>query len=1409
MPHSATPDPRSEAPAEAVEREITGLPNGNNEDADLMPSHDYHPLRVVGLGGSAGSLAALQKFFSHVAPDLGAAFIVVLHLAPEFESSMAEILQRCTKMPVAQVTDQLRVEPDHVYIIPPGKLLSMVDGHLSLNEMNTPRGKRVTVDLLFRTLAETHGSNSVAIILSGADSDGCVGMKRIKERGGLTIAQELSEAEHQGMPRAAIETGMVDWILPVLEMPIRVAEYFQREARLQLPPEEPTQAREKCIPKEQESEEALREVLAFLRTRTGRDFSYYKRATILRRIGRRMQVNGSSNLPDYLVFLRTHPGETGALLQDLLISVTNFFRDPEAFQAFEQLAPSLFQGKGPNEAVRVWVPACATGEEAYSIAIILSECAEKLESPAPIQIFATDIDDDALGHARAGHYVETIQADVSEDRLRRFFIKDSGRYRVKREIREIVLFALHDALKDPPFSRLDLISCRNFLIYLSPAAQTRAFEIFHFALNPGGHLFLGSSESAEEGAVLFHPLDKKHRLFARREVNRFAVPALTSPGTLSLSLERARRRATEELVIPAISLLAPGAAAVPEVPGAGSRRSVLEDVHFRLIERLAPPSVVVNGQHDIVHLSEQAGRFLKMIGGMPSVSLLSMVHPMLRVPLRTALFRAMQANEVVEVPGVPSEVEGRPCVINLRVQSGGDLAPDLFVVVFEEKQEAPLVVPSLPQTDSVIRDLERELEHVKACWRDTVEQSEASTEELKASNEELQAMNEELRSATEELETSREELQSINEELTTVNQELKLKVDEVSHANSDLQNLMASTNIATIFLDRELCIKRYTPPALAIFHIISTDVGRPLSDLRHRLAYDSIATDALQVLETLTLVEREIHSEDGKWFLVRLLPYRTTDNHIAGVVLTLVDITDRKLAEQAVQANEGQFRRAIEAAPFPVMMFTEDGTVLALSRVWTELTGYALGHLPTIDAWLSLSWISTPEVSREESRRLFCVPRAALEDLTIRTADGQILVWSFSTSSPGLLPDGRRFLVGMGLDITARKEAENQLRASEERLRVALQAGHMGTWDWNLETDEVLWSREHNRMYGLPLDQREGTVADFMATLHPEDRGAVEHALRQALDTRTDFSMEMRAVHPDGSQHWISGHGRALYSQDGAATRMIGVVYEVTERKEAEAALKASREDLLRALGENERARKEVEAASQAKDHFLAVLSHELRTPLMPVIMTTKTLSRLPDLPTPVRESLAMIERNVRLEARLIDDLLDLTRIGRGSFEVARFPMDVHEAVRKAVEICGPDFAGRSQRVRVSLEAPSSQVSGDSARLEQVFWNLLKNASKFSPNGTEIIVHSRSDAEAIFISFQDQGIGIDSKNLASIFGAFTQADDTISRRFGGLGLGLAISHATVTAHQGEIVVTSEGKDCGATFTVKIPLLKVN
>lgn len=972
-------------------------------------------LMIVGLGASAGGLKALLQFFEKMPTNSGMAFVVILHLSPNHESHTTELLQNVTGMHVIQVIEPIKVEPNTVYVIPPTKHLSMNDGKIVLTDRDASGPRTLAVDLFFRTLAEAHREKAISIVLSGSGSDGTNGIKSVKEEGGITIVQDPEEAEYDSMPRNAINTGFVDFVMPVAEMPEKLVQIQQNASLIKLPSiEEPT----RTLDVSQSAEEALREILSLLRARTGHDFMHYKRATVLRRIERRLQVNQLPDLPAYRDFLRTHAAETRALFKDMLISVTNFFRDREAFEALEQhVIPKLFINKTSGDQIRVWTAGCATGEEAYSLAILLCEYAESLAQPPLIQVFASEIDEDMISTARDGVFPESIVTDVSPARLHNYFIKEPGRYRVKKSIREKVLFATHNLIKDPPFSKLDLISCRNLLIYLNREMQEQILSLFHFALKPGGFLFLGSSESTDGAIDLFSVVDKRHRIFQSKMIPRSISPVPALPLGDVLGKPSGRPEDTIQ-----------------------RRRESFSELHQKWIEQYAPPSVIINLDYEIVHLSDRAGRFLQFVGGEPSHNLLKVVHPELRLDLRTALFQALQSGMSVEARRVRLTRNGRTFYVNMiaRPVRSEQTMSEFILVLFDEVEDTVGMEGKEKvedESEPIVRQLEEELHRTKEQLQGTIEQYETSTEELRASNEELQAINEELRSTTEELETSKEELQSINEELSTVNHELKNKVDEISSVNDYLQNLIASTDIATIFLDRSLRIKRFTPRAPDIFNLIPSDIGRSLLDITHRLKYEQLSQDTETVLSSLQTIEREVQTDAGRWYIARLLPYRTLEDKIDGAVLTFIDITERKRAEDALRTSEMRLKLSLHSASAGWWDYDFEKQKIYLSAVLCQSYNFASS--------LSIEELkeASTRIHPEDRERVVMSIRRAFEqrtplDIEFRTivTDGGVQ-WLHARGNFFFDELGHPLrMAGISVDITGHKNTEEALIASEAEL---------------------------------------------------------------------------------------------------------------------------------------------------------------------------------------------------------------------------------------------------------------------------------------------------------------------------------------------------------------------------------------
>jgi two-component system, chemotaxis family, CheB/CheR fusion protein len=1015
-------DEESKPPDDATAQQPDAEPDRQAQPVDAEQPPRL-PFPVVGIGASAGGLEAVGEFLDAMRPDSGMAFVLVQHLPPDRESMMAEILARRTAMPVAQVEDGMPVEPDHVYVIRPGHVLTIRDGRLHLGpRLDSPRAANRPIDDFFKSLAEEQRERAVCIILSGMGSNGTAGAQAVKAVGGLCIAQDPESTQFPSMPRHLIDAGYADNILRPADIPEVILAYADhpyarggREADA-----------EAFLERERQH---LREILAILRTRSRKDFSGYKKPTLLRRVQRRMGLTRLTSMGEYARLLRQSPAEVTALGDDLLIHVTGFFRDPEAWEALRRsvIAP-LVAGREPGGEIRAWVTACSSGEEAYSLAMLLSEEAERAGRSTDIKVFATDLADRALAHARAGVYPGGIESEIAPERLDRFFDRDDAVYRVKPALRDRVVFAPQNILQDPPFSRIDIASCRNLLIYLEPEVQQRVLALLHFGLREGGALFLGSSESVAGTDGLFETVDKKARIFRRVGPTRHgavefplphALPHAAEGGGQGLStggVPRLRRRAE-------------------------ARASLAELTQRALLEAHTPPAVTVDRDGHIVYYHGDTRPFLQQLTGEPTRELMLLAREGVRGAARVALHRAAAENArvavadgwVVPEPGRRVRVAVTASPLAAEVEPGERDGPaHYFVVSFEERGDiAP--PPADGPTDGPGESVD-ELRRLRAELQSTVEELQTSNEELKAAHEEAMSFNEELQSANEELETSKEEMQSLNEELATVNAQLRAKMEEHQAASSDLSSLLTSTDIAVLFLDAELRIRRYTPAVRELVDLIAGDVGRPLAALARRFDDPHLDGDARGVLERLVPVEREVAGADGRHYLRRVLPYRTTDNRIDGVVVTFVDISARTRAEEALRASEEQFRRAIEEAPIPVIMQAEDGRVLQVSRTWTELTGYTLADVPTAEAWLTRAYGPGADAVRAHMHELFRGDRETLGvEFAIRTKGGDERQWSFSASAPGTLRDGRRFLVGMAVDVTDRRRAADALRASEER----------------------------------------------------------------------------------------------------------------------------------------------------------------------------------------------------------------------------------------------------------------------------------------------------------------------------------------------------------------------------------------
>jgi two-component system, chemotaxis family, CheB/CheR fusion protein len=1012
---------------------------------------------VVGIGASAGGLAAFEAFFSGMPAGVqpGMAFVLVQHLAPDHTSILAELVGRFTTMSVSQVEDGMPVEPNHVYIIPPNRDMAFLNGMLHLLEPAEPRGHRLPIDFFFRALAQDQHDRAVGIVLSGTGSDGTQGLRAIKAESGMVMVQTAESAEFDGMPRSVIATGIADYELAPADMLPQLIAYASQDLN---------QRRDLEIRVEPKSEAALKKIFVLIRSQTGHDFSLYKPSTIYRRIARRMAVQKIEAIHDYVKYLQESPVEVEVLFRDMLIGVTSFFRDPDVFEILEkQIIPQLFKNKAAaTDLVRVWICGCSTGEEAYSIAILIREYLESSKSNCSVQIFATDIDSRAIATARAGLYSVSIVSDVNPERLSRFFSINPGEnvYRIHKNIREMLVFSEHNVIKDPPFSKIDLISCRNLLIYLGTELQKKLMPLFHFALMKDGILLLGTSEGIGDFGSLFKVLDRKAKLYQRQggvlitQRKRLGVsPANALPNVSNIDSSDSEFQ---------VSRPEETASKIP-------LRDILEK---SLIKLVAPSAALVNAQGDILYLHGRTGMFLELAAGESGVNnILKMAREGLQQELTVALNCVVVSQEPTTVNGLLVRTNGHYTRVYVSVSpvsahSAADAKTklksiSLYVVTIKESTETEKSTTGLlttdispeitdefdsnrvPSSDSEARvsALLEELHARDEYLQGARDELESSNEELKSSNEEMQSANEEMQSTNEELETSKEELQSVNEELATVNTELQTRVNDLSQLNNDMNNLLSGTGIATVFVDQHLRILRFTPAACAIINLILSDVGRPVAHtVTNLVGYDRLVRDAQEVLDSLVTKVVEVQAKDGKWYTMRMQPYRTIDNVIEGAVINFVEITSLKRIQSELLSEKAslQFKSTLLNAIGEAVIATDlQGAIL----YWNDAAERTYGWKSSEVIGKNVLDVTPDDDSKIHASEIMAVLKKGNSwsgEFLVRHRDGHR--FPVKVTSTTILNDQGDLtgIIGVSSDITQRKKAEESLRRSNELARLAV-----------------------------------------------------------------------------------------------------------------------------------------------------------------------------------------------------------------------------------------------------------------------------------------------------------------------------------------------------------------------------------
>jgi two-component system CheB/CheR fusion protein len=1191
--------------------------------ASLSNVRSVAPQYVVGIGASAGGLDPLVRFFDNLPKDTGMAFVIVQHLSPDFKSLMDELLARHTLLPIHLVEDGMPVEADCVYLIPAKKEMIVSGGRLRLSDRDRQQEMTLPIDMFFRSLAQDCGSRAMAIVLSGGGSDGSRGIRHVHEAGGLVLAQDLESAQFDGMPRAAIETGVVDYTLPPQDMP-RVLVERARDRSPAAPP-----------PVTRPEPRGLDAVYHVLETEFGIDFNHYKPSTVTRRIERRLGLAQSSNIDEYLARLRSERDELDALYRDLLIGVTQFFRDPDAFSLLEQrILPDLLSREPRNTPLRLWVAGCATGEEAYSLAIILQDLMAT-RGERPVKIFATDVHRGSLEQAAAGVYGEEAVANVSAERLTRYFTHTGRTYQVVPELRQMVVFAQHNVISDAPFTRVDLVTCRNLLIYLQPAAQERVLSAFHFALSHGGVLFLGPSETIGPLADGFEILDKHWQLYRKAAEVRTPVEA-RRPAPLSTN------------------------ARIPLPSGPPARHSLgqLLSVYDALLEETMPPSLILNDRGELVHALGGAARFLRVRDGRQSLDVMDLVDAELKMILTGGLKRTLAEHAPVVFNGVRVGAEDQLYRVTVRTIAGRTGNMRHVIASFESTTPpASRTAAAPPIQIDVDQVSQQQLAALEVELGTTKESLQAAIEQLEASNEELQASNEELQSSNEELQSTNEELQSVNEELYTVNAEYQRKIAELTELTNDMDNLLASTEVGTIFLDGQLRIRKFTPQITETFGLLPTDVGRPIQTFAHKMHHPALVDDLRGVVASGQPIERDLVDLRGKSFFLRLLPYRAK-GVIDGVVLTLIDVTGLKAAEDA--------------------LFHE---------------------------------------------------RYLLNSLL------------------GTVPDAIYFKDARGRFIRCN-------HAMQARLGVADPAEAIGKTAFDLPEQDVAMA------------------------MHREDQAVLRSGQPQY------YRLERRLT-SNGADAWDMVTRLPLVDRGNEIVGVIAIFRDVTEQVRAKA---------------------KIDDAVRRRDQFLAMLSHELRNPLGAVVSATAMLKALNGQHGMPTRPVEILERQSRQMARLLDDLLEASRVTQNKIELRRRVVDLRAIASEAADAVRTQMQDRDLRFDVELDPEPLPVFGDSARLQQIQINLLNNAVKYTPHGGTVALRVVRDGNGeAMIRVSDNGAGIPAPMLESVFDLFVQGKHTLDHSEGGLGVGLTLVRALVEMHGGTVTARSDGDGAGSDFTVRLPL----
>jgi two-component system CheB/CheR fusion protein len=1305
---------------------------------------------VVGLGASAGGLQPLEEFFTNLPNNPGAAFVVLQHLSPDFPSLMPELLQRRTSMQVEQIKDGAQLHPNHIYVLPPRHTLTVEKDCLKLEEHLSER-VNYPINVFFKSLAAEWGEKVIGILLSGTGNDGTEGLQAISQKGGVTLVQSLETAQFTSMPSSVIACDCLDGILSPQDLAQAV--YSLVGYSLNYPISQVKAA--DLIPVAQ-----FEQILSILSQYEKINFCQYKISTLSRRILNRCGVTQSPNLTEYIVLLNQSEIERKLLRQDLLISVTRFFRDPPAWELIEQqVLPELINSLAPQKQLRVWVPACATGEEAYSLAILIDEAIQAANKEITVKMFATDLDNQALEVASQGIYNESIKNNITPERLEKYFIYKAGCYQVKRHLREMLIIAPHDLTKNAGFSKMNLISCRNVLIYMQPLLQQQVLRLLHFSLASQGVLFLGNAETLGQIETEFIQINQKSKIFRKhREVQLSLMPASQLP------------------------LLAP--VTLPPISNPDIFQYGILDAVFNLCfteQRLT--CVLINQDCQLIHTFHNGADLLSFSTGKPKLDITQLVPTPLQLPLRTAIHRAKREQKNVLYTGINLFRNGVNEILNLKIAFSNKYPiTNEFILVLlevkttEENKSDQIEFEVDIETAKQISELEYELQQTR-------ENLQATIEELETTNEEQQATNEELLASNEELQSTNEEMQSVNEELYTVNSEYQIKIQQLTELTNDIDNLLRSTDIGVIFLDNDLNIRKFTPATSSIINIFPTDINRPLSHFTHNLDCPNLVEILSDFVLTQIPLESEVlNQKTQEQLLMRVNAYQGENNQNDGVVVTFVNINELKKIQNQLQASNNWLENIYINSPVGLCLLDQNLKFVKVNENFAKINNLSVvEHISKTGEELFPEWANI----YQPLMRQVLETGATLTNVEFQTLTPVFLQTRYWVGSlyPVLLENGQSGVGGAITEITEQKDTQKEIKRAKERLEEAQIISHLGNWELNLQTQKIRCSKELFKIIGFDFNLGEPTLSQLITRIHAQDQPRFLEALEQLQTQGTIYDLDIKIIrHNDGVIRYINTMGKPGYNQQDQITDIYGTMLDISDRKQAEITLS--------------QAKKAAEAGTKAKGDFLANMSHEIRTPMNGVVGIVQLLL-MTDLSEEQKKLVNLIRDSGNLLLTIINDILNLSKIESGNLQLEEHPFVLRNVLQLVCDLLQREILDRKIDLTYSIDSDIPDgFLGDSDRLRQILLNLLGNAVKFTDNSRvyiEIMGQPISEEKyELIISIQDQGIGINPDKINDLFQPFTQADTSINRKYGGTGLGLVISKSLVNLMGGTIWVVSRG-----------------